>query len=293
MKSLRGGRALLVVAGVALSGTPARAIFEDLEPSPRARALGGSYAGLSQDAQGVNYNPAGLVDAAEHELYMSLFYPHDLEFLRVNAISVVIPAGSWGTVGVGYSDFRAENDGTTLSIERTVTVSHGFRLMEDISSGLSFGYALHLYNLDYPTPSVGGFDLGSETTIGLDLGFVARLRERTTAGVFFTNVNNPEMGDPVATDLPQRVSGGVAYRPYEGVITAFEMEKELGEDIQFRGGVEFRVAEPLALRFGASSEPNVFDVGAGLSYGKADVDFTYAHHPVLNHTLHYGVGIAF
>ena len=180
-----------------------------------------------------------------------------------------------------------------LSIERTISFAHGIRLMEDISSSLSFGYAVRIFNLDYPTASVGGLDLGSATTVGLDLGFTATLRERTTAGVYFTNVNNPELGDPVATDLPQRVSGGFAYRPYDGVITTAEVEKQLGQDVQFRGGMEFQVVEELALRFGASSQPNLFDVGAGLSYSRAQIDFTFTHHPVLKYTRHYGVGLRF
>lgn len=289
----RRGGAFLCVVGFVLGAAPAHAIFDDLELSPRARGLGGSYAGLSGDAAGVHYNPAGLVNVTDYDFYASLFYPHDQRFLLVNTVAVAIPAGNWGTVGFGYTDFRVDYKGTTLSIERTVTFAHGIQLMEDISSSLAFGYALHVYNLDYPTVSVSGLDLGSETTVGLDIGFTARLRERTTAGVFFTNVNNPEMGDPVATDLPQRVSGGFAYRPYEGVITTAEVEKELGEEVQYRGGAEFRIADPLVLRFGASSKPNLFDIGMGLTYSSAKIDITYTHHPVLDQTLHYGLGLRF
>lgn len=293
MTRIRRGRVLLPIACLVLGAAPAHAVFDDLELSPRARGLGGSYAGLSADAAGVHYNPAGLSDVKDYDFYTSLFFPFDQRFLRVNATSVAIPAGSWGTVGFGYTDFRVDYQGTVLSIERTLSFAHGFRLMEDISSSLSFGYAVRVYNLDYPTVSVSGLDLGSATAVGLDLGFTARLRDRTTAGVYFTNVNNPEIGDPVATDLPQRVSGGFAYRPYEGVITTAGVEKQLGEDVQFRGGMEFQIVDELALRFGASSKPNLFDVGAGLTYSKAKIDFTFTHHPVLDYTLHYGVGLRF
>lgn len=294
MIHIRLGRTVLPAACLLLGLAPAaHAIFDDLELSPRARALGGSYASLSDDAAGVHYNPAGLVSLKEYDFYASLFFPHDLRFLQVNTFAVAIPTERWGTVGLGYTDFRVDYEGTTLSIERTVTVAHGLMLMEDISSALSFGYALHLYNLDYPGTSVSGFDLGSETTVGVDIGFRARLRDRTTAGIFFTNVNNPEMGDPVASDLPQRASGGFAYRPYDGVITALEVEKELGKEIQYRGGIELRVADPLALRFGASSKPNLFDIGVGLTYANVAVDLAYTHHPVLDQTLHYGLGLRF
>jgi hypothetical protein len=265
------------------------ALFDDYELAPRARGLGGSYAGISDDAIGVFYNPAGLVNLESLDLYASAFELWGQGFLRINAFAAAMPLERFGTVGVGYNDFRVEVDDATLSVERTVSFSHGLRLMEDISSSISFGYSVSIYNVDYPTRSVSDADLGSETTFGIDMGVQAKLRDRTTAGVFFKNVNNPEIGDP-ATDLSRRVSGGVAYRPYEGVITAGEIEKSLGEDVQFRGGVEFEVAPVLTLRFGGSSKPNLFDVGAGVQWSGVKVDFAYTYHPVLDATLHFGLG---
>ena len=167
------------------------------------------------------------------------------------------------------------------------------RVMEDISSSLAFGYSLNLYNLDYPTASVTGLDLGSATTFGLDLGFRATLHERTTAGFFAKNVNNPQLGDPVASDLPQRLSGGLAYRPYDGVVTAIEIGKALGQDLQVHGGIECEVAEQLVLRAGGQSNPDLFDVGAGIRVKGFGVDVTYTHHPVLDGTVHTGIGVRF
>lgn len=287
-------RAATVAAGLWLVlAAPAHAVFDDLEMSPRARALGGAYAGLSGDAQAIYYNPAGLAALEGRDLRGTVFQPYGLGFHQANAVSFAMPWKDLGTFAVGYADYRAEYEGTVLSIERTFTFGHALMLMEDLSSSLAFGYAINLYNLDYPTPSVSGFDLGSQTTVGVDVGFVATLHERTTAGVFAKNLNNPTVGNPVEDDLPQRVSGGIAYRPYDGVITAVEMEKELGEKIQFHAGVEFKVADPLALRFGASTQPNLFDVGAGLGWRQVQVDLAYTHHPVLDGTIRYGLGLKF
>ncbi len=292
--NLRRGAALIVAVGLSLGfASRAAAVFDDLELGPRARGLGGSYAGLSADATGLFYNPAGLVGVEDYDLYASVFQPFNYGFSQVNLVAVAVPTESWGTVGIAYSDFRVDYEGAVLSIERTFTVGQSLQLMEDLSSSLAFGYAVNVYNLDYPTVSVSGLDLGSETTIGIDFGFQARLRERTTAGVFVKNVNNPAMGDPVEYDLPQRVSGGIAYRPYDGVITAVEVEKQVGEEVQFHGGMEFRIVEPLVLRFCAQSEPNLFNVGAGFGHRNVQVDFTYTHHPVLDATFHYGLGLRF
>jgi hypothetical protein len=288
-------RALLLIVAVqlALAGAARATIFADQEMSPRARALGGAYAGLSADATGIYYNPAGLADVEMVDLFGSIYQPFGYAFSRVSAFAMAVPTAEWGTIAFGYNDFRVEYENTTLSIERAFTFAHGFVLMEDLSSSLAFGYALNLYNLDYPTPSVSGIDLGSQSAFGLDVGFIARLHQRTTAGVFAKNLNNPEMGETDSTDLPQRISGGIAYQPYTGVITVAEVEKELGEDVQFHGGMEFRIAEPLCLRFGAQSKPNLFHVGAGLSYRNVKIDVTYTHHPVLDATLHTGLGVSF
>ena len=291
--SFRWAFVLAACAGPVAAPSASAKLFDDQELSPRARALGGSYAGLSDDAAGIFYNPAGLANVAGIDFKASVFEPWSTDFSLVNHLAVAVPTDGWGTFGIGYSDFRVQYEEITLSIERSFTLSHGFTVMEDLSSSLALGYSLNLFNLDYPTQSVSGFDLGSETGLGIDLGVIARLRERTSAGAFFTNVNNPEMGDPLSTDLPQGVAGGVAYRPYDGVITAFDIEKQLGEEVQFHGGVEFQVAAPLLLRFGAQSKPNLLDVGVGLHYSRMQVDLTYTHHPVLDPTLHYGLGLRF
>ena len=293
---VRIGRLRVAVAAAGLwlgLAAPAHAVFDDLELSPRARALGGAYAGLSGDASAIFYNPAGLATVEGREVRGAYFQPFDLGFHRANGLAFASSFRDWGTFAVGYSDYRAEWEGTVLSIERTFTFGHGLMLMEDISSSLAFGYNVNLYNLDYPTPSVSGFDLGSQTTLGIDIGFLASLRERTTAGVFAKNLNNPTMGNPVEDDLPQRVSGGIAYRPYDGVVTVVEAEKELGHDVQFHGGVEFRVVDPLSLRFGVQTKPNLFDVGVGLEWRNIQVDLANTHHPVLDHTLRYGLGLRF
>lgn len=284
--------ALVVFAALA-SAEPANAIFDDLEVGTRSRGLGGCASGLSDDATGTVYNSAGLAGLESRDAYASMFAPFGADFARVNFFAYAMPTAKWGSFGLAYSDFRVETGGATLSIERVVTAAHGFVVMEDVSSSLSLGYALNIYNLDYPTVSVTGFDLGSETTVGLDVGLQARLHERTTAGISIKNINNPEMGDPVAHDLPQKISGGIAYRPYGGVTTAVELRKTLGQDVQFHGGLEFEVSEPLVLRAGAQSEPELFDVGAGIRYRKFIVDLTYTHHPVLDGTVHYGLGVQF
>ena len=92
---------------------PAHAIFDNLELSPRARALGGSYSGLSADATGIAYNPAGLSALEERDVHVSTFAPFGADFARVNFVAIAFPTPKWGTFGAGYSDFRVDYQDAT------------------------------------------------------------------------------------------------------------------------------------------------------------------------------------
>ena len=192
MNLTRPLRLCALAACLVLGRAPtALAVFDDLEVSPRARGLGGSYASLSDDADGVFYNPAGLVNVEEYDLFATIFQPHNLAFTKTNAVALAVPTDSFGNFAFGYQDFRVEYEGTTLSVERAFTFAHGLRLMEDLASSFSIGYALNFYNLDYPAMSVSGLSLGSESTFGLDVGIHVELYERTSAGVFLQERQQP------------------------------------------------------------------------------------------------------
>ena len=50
--------AALLAGAMLLAASPGHAVFDKIELSPRARALSGAYAGLSDEAAGIFYNPA-------------------------------------------------------------------------------------------------------------------------------------------------------------------------------------------------------------------------------------------
>jgi len=282
-----------LLAVVAVAG-PAAAAFEDVEVSPRARGMGMSFIALRPDVFASFHNPASLAWVEGFEGSASYVRPFGYDFSSQSVIAGVarLPEG-WGGVGVGFRRFGVDYRGEDLTGETTVAVSHGVRLLQDLQSELSVGWAINLYSLDYGR-SVTGLDPGSATAVGINLAAQAVVAERTTVGFYALNFNNPSIGDSDKEELRRRLGVGASYAPYRGVETVLDMSSELGEEIQFRGGTEFQVTDFLWLRGGLRTEPYIITAGVGIDHSRIRVDYGFSTGGgVLDVTHHFGVGYVF
>jgi len=295
-QQLRTGQTILALAALAVLVLPTTAgaagVFDNLVLSPRARALGGAFVALADDETAVFANPAGLAGQEGIGLYASYVDLYGYDFLDLGAFATRM-ATPKGTFALGGRLFGADYKGVDLETEYTIALAHGFTVMEDVHSSLSFGYALNLYGLSFDAESVGGEDLGSANAFGLDIGVLGTLRGRTRFGFFVKNLNNPKMGDPDAKDLPQWFTAGVAYSPYGGVNTVLEAQKQDDEDLRACFGIEVEVSDYLTLRGGLQNQPNRLSVGFGTHWEGLRVDYSYTSHATLPGTHHFGVGAAF
>ncbi|NIV06644.1 MAG: hypothetical protein GWN61_10810, partial [candidate division Zixibacteria bacterium] len=239
---------------------PTRAgLFDDRFPSARTFGMGGSGVAMNTDVWAAYYNPAALSRSNQIQIgtaYLRLF---NLSFLKNYFGAGIYPLpGNYGSLSLNFQYFGVDYEGENLTGESTFALSHGFYLLDDVHSSLAFGYSLKAYHLTYGT-TVEGRDLGSATTLGLDVGLQASLYSRTYVGVYFLNINAPTVGVNDKEDLPQRIVAGIAYQPYSGVTTSLDFNRLLGEDeVELWGGAEFRVFEYIFLRFGGSTNPNRF-----------------------------------
>ncbi len=270
---------LVVLAAAA----PAFAAFEDVEVSPRVRALGGAFSALPADAYTPFHNPAALAWTVDPAGAASFVRPFGYDFSEQIVASGTMGLGKWGGLGVGVRHFGVEYHGENLTGETTVKLAHGFQLLRDMQSTLAAGWAVNLYHLDYgmsvdadPARPGSGIDPGSATAFGIDLSAQATIYARTRVGFYALNVNNPSIGSTDKEDLIRRVGAGVAYVPYKGVTTALDISSQLGEAVQFRGGTEFEVNDILRLRAGIRSEPSIFTAGVGISQYGVTVDYGFS-----------------
>jgi hypothetical protein len=276
-----------------LAAGPARAAFEDIEVSPQARAIGGSWVALVDDPYAPLHNPAALA-WAKRAVAVSYVRPFGYGFAGqcVVTATAALP-GSWGGAGLGIRHFGVEYQHESLTSETTVSFAHGFRLLADRQSELSLGWSLNYLALEYG-PSVTGIDPGHASSVTLNLGGHAVIRGRTRVGFQTLNVTDATIGDFDKEPLRRGIWAGLSYAPYPGVITVLDMASELGRVVQYRGGAEFQVAEFAWLRAGVRTEPNVFTGGFGLEHRGLRLDYGFSTGGgVLAETHQIGVGFGF
>jgi hypothetical protein len=296
----RCGLLALTVVVVASGARPAAAAFENVAVSPRARAMGESAVATPEAAFAVAHNPAALGDATGTALAATYVQPFGLEFARLAYLSAAIPLpGAPGHLGLAFSDFAVERDDVDLMQETVVSLGYGVPLFQDLHSTVILGASANLYRLEFAetigdgTPAYeGAFDPGSASTLGLDVGLLAVLRERTRFGVLVHNLNSPEIGDDQEL-LPRRLHGGVAYEPYVGVVTSFEITAEVDQEAQYHGGLEFELAPGFDLRAGVVTNPS--KLTAGFGYAMRGVALNYGFSTgggVLDTTHQFGLTLA-
>jgi hypothetical protein len=280
---------LFVLASWSVAG-----LFDDRFPSPRSTAMGGSGVSVANDVWAAYYNPAGLSQLNKLALGTSYLRLYNLSFLSNFFGAAVYPfPGKFGTASLTFQYFGVNYENNQLSGEYTIAFSHGFYLLKDINSSLAFGYSLKEYYWTLGESLEYG-DLGSAGAFGLDVGLQASIYTRTYLGVYFLNLNNPQIGAYTQHDLPQRVVVGMSYQPYDGVTTSLDFNRVIGVgEMQVLGGAEFRIIKNLDLRFGATTNPNRFSAGIGLNFAQFNIDYAMITHSELGETHQMGLIITF
>ena len=265
-------------------------VFDDRFPSAKYVGMGGAGVALADDVWASYYNPAGLSRLAGPQIGSSYVRLFNQGFLQnfFGAGAYPLP-GKYGSLSISFQYFGTTHENQNLSGESTIALSHGFNLLKDINSSLSFGYSLKAYYLDYAA-SVGGVELGSATTFGIDVGFQASVYNRTTIGIYVLNFNAPSVGVTSQRKLPQRVVAGVAYQPYDGVTTTLDMSRTIGVgEVEFWAGTDFELFNYLSLRFGGTTNPNRYSLGVGLNIHQLSFDYGLRTHSELGETHQVGL----
>jgi hypothetical protein len=285
-------RYLIIIATIVTLAAPTSAVFDDVNPWTRARALGGAYAAVSDDGGAVFTNPAGLTHVNGYTFSTGYQRPFGQDYISHYTATTSASLGRYGAVGIGFSRLGVDYGGVNMTNEQAITFGYAYGLSSDITSTFSAGVSANVYMLDY-AESVGGADLGNAATVGLNLGVLAVLWERTRVGAYVVNLNNPKLGDLYKEDLPQRIRFGLAYEPYTDVLTTAEVDKRLGDEASVRVGVEAVLYDVLMLRGGATTKPNTQSLGAGLRWRGIGFDYALTLHPVLPATHEFGLSYGF
>lgn len=281
----------LIVFLIIATTLPALAgLFDDRLPSPKVTAMGGAGTAINDEVWAAYYNPANLSSIDRIQVGTSYLRLFNLSYLKSFFIAGAYPLPKkYGTLSLNVQYFGVDYRGQNLNGEYTFSLSHGFTVLEDIHSSLSFGYSLKAYYWTLGESKEYG-DLGSSTTFGLDVGLSASVYQRTHLGVYLLNINSPSVGTTVKHDLPERVVVGLAYQPYDGVTTTFDINRLIGaRETQFFAGAEFNVFRYLFLRFGGTSNPNRLSAGLGIKIAQFIFDYALLTHNELGETHQFGL----
>jgi len=289
--------ALLAAAGL-LAAVPAHALFEDLALSPRARALGEATAATMDDPWAYYYNPAMLTLVRIPQVGATTARPNGLDFNRLTSVAAAAPLqGRRGTLALAWRRYAVTFHDVDLVSENTLSVSHGFRLFQDATATAAFGWTLNFYHAEFASTigqagdGTGGIDPGTAWAVGLDIGAMVSVYERTRVGFSTRNLNSPEIGDD-GEELPRQLAVGIAYEPYPGVTSAFDVHTALDEEIRFRGGVEFEIVPQLDLRAGVETDPNKVTGGFGVHLPFLTLDYGFSTGGgVLDTSHHFGLAL--
>ena len=266
--------------------TTLNAVFDDYEPSVRARGMGGAFYSLSDDASGIFYNPAGLIRSQEHvTISYTRIFGNDFQVLKTAAFTMPLPARA-GSIGLGLQALDVDYLDVNLMSEKVYSIAHSFTLMSDVHSSFHVGYSGNVYHLTMDR-------FGNETAFGLNLGALVILHHRTRLGFAVDNINNPKIGENNKHEIPQRLAMGLTYNPYPGVSTSFELKKPFAQATQIHTGAEVEVHKLLTLRVGLRNHPASFSCGATIKYQDINIDYGLNTHSVLKNTHHFGIGYGF
>lgn len=276
---------ILIATCLIFIAVNAAAIFDDYEPSPRARAMGGAFYSISDDANAVFYNPAGLSSTENNIMigYAKLFN-NDFQVINSVALSMQLPK-NFGTLGIGLLSMDVDFQDVNLLSEKTYALSHSFNILDDIHSRLDLGYTINMYHL-----SIEGF--GDQPAFGINLGVLASIHQRTQIGFTFTNLNNPAVGEESEHDLPQKMSMGISYHPYTDVVTSLELKKTMNSRTEVHAGTEVKVTDMLYLRCGVRNEPTSYSLGARFNLYNIIIDYGFNTHTI-EATHHFSIGYKF
>ena len=277
---------LLFICLILIPSALLLAVFDDYQPSAIARGMGGAYTSVAKDVNAIFYNPAGLTNTSfSAKLGFSQLYNQDFSELKTVAVGYNLPK-NLGTIALGTRVMDVDFEDVNLMSEQIYSLAHGFYLLQDIHSQISFGYTGNFYRL-----SMDGED--DDTALGIDLGALAVLHTRTHIAFAVTNINKAKMGDENQIDLPSKMALGIAYIPYEKVTTSIEVKKDFAKETEFMGGVEAHLLEPLAIRFGVHQNPATYSAGLSIYIKDLEMDYSFTYHSVLPATHYFSLGYNF
>ena len=195
---VRSGLILALLVGAVSAVRPATAqiggaavVFLMIEPDSRAAGMGNAGVALTDNANAVFWNPAGLAGQVGTEVALthSTWLPELSSDLYFEYLVAKHNIQGWGTVGahvtflnLGEHEHRDVNNtalGTFRSYDLSVGLSYGF----NVTRGLSVGTGFRWIRSNLASVQVGAQQAKPGVSVGVDLGALYKFRQLNLGGV--------------------------------------------------------------------------------------------------------------
>ena len=226
-------------------------------------------------ADAIFQNPASLTYMYRPTLTVATEMRLGVKELRPAGVGFIQPTTS------GVFGFSLQHFGFSAFQQQKLAAAYARRFSEKIIVGIQLDY-LHLQAPDYGNAHLLTFELGCNVLITKDL----------TLAVYVFNPLGVRLNESEKTPSVFRL--GAAYSVNKYIILAAEIEKSITDAPNFCFGLEYKVAETIAVRCGFSSLPTSFSVGIGyfLSHNCV-INLALSHQSIIGSTPSMSLNYAF
>ena len=267
--------------------------------SARSSALGNSYTALSNDVEGVFFNPAGLAGCTGIQVQTSfakLFPDVEDDNLSLMSGGALYSLAGVGTIGVGGTFFNTQN-----WKESELAGAYGMNVLSVGTSTLSVGGTFRLLHWSAAAApgeaalSYTGFTVNAGVQYIIKNFLVDALDVSASTlrlGLHVENLTQPSVSSSGSSDakLPMNLDAGVAYisGAYDYMITAGVARAEGGT--RYKAGAEFLVAggdffgskARVVARLGGDRDARgnsqgEYTAGFGLMWDALGIDYVYLY----------------
>lgn len=272
--------------------TDVHAAFDEFSIGVRPAALGGAFTAISDDANAVFYNPAGLYRIEKNEFlasYGRLYFGLDDDSnISTSLISYVNPFGKHGTAGLGMYSLQLIG----LYSEKMISFSYSLRIVPKLGFGLTMKSLSHKYGSDIYTKNAiddSGNLLGeadpvfsqgnSKSKLSSDIGIFYRPDAKYNLGFTMQNINSPDIGLKETDKVEKVYRTGFAYTPRTANMSIEILSKS--GDTNITSGFEKYFSEKTfamrgSLTFG-SRDLRRLSVGFGLNQKNYKLDYVFLY----------------
>jgi hypothetical protein len=259
---------------------PAHADFRDLEIGARPLALGGAFVSISDDANGVYWNPAGLAWMDRPELLGMITRAYGVDDLGLYYLS---GAGKVGRFSLGGSWMRLGITDVYNEDTFSFAGATGWRTM-------SIGATLKFLRVDAPgyvAYNDPGY-LGAQMEPTLDLGWQWRPLKNLSFGIAAYNLTRPEIkmiDTTTDTDpVPRDIRAGFSFIVKEvWLLTMDVVDRDTDRaSLTLHAGTELWFYDTFALRAGV--DRGRITMGAAIDGNRWQIDGVVSAHRIMGNT---------